>query len=111
MVSRLYDATNGSVRVGGHDVREYDIEALRNQVSVVLRQNVLFSGSIMENLRWGREDATEEECRDACRVACADEFITELPDGYDTWIERGGSNVSGGQRQRLCIARALLKRA
>ena len=110
MVSRLYDATDGSVRVGGHDVREYDIEALRNQVSVVLQQNVLFSGSIMENLRWGREDATEEECRDACRAACADEFISELPDGYDTWIERGGSNVSGGQRQRLCIARALLKR-
>ena len=110
LVSRLHDATDGSVRVGGHDVREYDIEALRNQVSVVLQQNVLFSGSIMENLRWGREDASEEECRDACRAACADEFISELPDGYDTWIERGGSNVSGGQRQRLCIARALLKR-
>ncbi len=102
--------TSGSVRVGGHDVREYGIEALRSQVSVVLQQNVLFSGTILDNLRWGREDATDEECREACREACADEFVSALPDGYDTWIERGGSNVSGGQRQRLCIARALLKR-
>ena len=109
LISRLYDVDCGSVRVGGRDVREYDMESLRNQVSVVLQKNVLFSGTILDNLRWGKEDATEEECREVCRQACADEFIERFPDGYNTWIEQGGSNVSGGQKQRLCIARALLK--
>lgn len=95
--------------VGGQDVRSYDLESLRQQVAVVLQKNVLFSGTILDNLRWGKEDATEEECAEACRQACADEFIQRLPDGYHTWIEQGGTNVSGGQKQRLCIARALLK--
>ena len=110
LISRLYDVSAGCVKVGGVDVRSYGMEALRNQVAVVLQKNTLFSGTILENLRWGKEDATEEECREACRQACADEFIEKMPDGYDTYIEQGGTNVSGGQRQRLCIARALLKR-
>ena len=110
LISRLYDVTSGSVLVGGRDVREYDMEALRNQVAVVLQKNVLFSGTILENLRWGNKDATLEECEEAARMACADEFICRLPDGYNTHIEQGGTNVSGGQRQRLCIARALLKK-
>lgn len=110
LVSRLYDVTEGAVLVGGHDVREYDMEVLRNQVAVVLQKNVLFSGTILENLRWGDENATEEECRRACRLACADEFIEKLPGGYQTHIEQGGTNVSGGQKQRICIARALLKK-
>ncbi len=110
LISRLYDVDEGCVRVGGRDVREYDMELLRNEVAVVLQKNVLFSGTILDNLRWGKEDATEEECREACRQACADEFIDRFPDGYNTWIEQGGTNVSGGQKQRLCIARALLKR-
>lgn len=110
LISRLYDVSEGSVKVGGVDVRQYQMEALRNQVAVVLQKSTLFSGTILENLRWGREDATEEECKEACRQACADEFIEQMPDGYDTYIEQGGTNVSGGQRQRLCIARALLKR-
>ena len=110
LVSRLYDVDSGSVCVGGKDVRSYEIEALRNQVAVVLQKNVLFSGTILDNLRWGKEDATEAECAEACRLACADEFIQRFPDGYHTWIEQGGSNVSGGQKQRLCIARALLKK-
>lgn len=110
LISRLYDVDQGSVCVGGKDVRVYDMEALRNQVAVVLQKNVLFSGTILDNLRWGKEDATEEECREACRQACADEFIQRFPDKYNTWIEQGGSNVSGGQKQRLCIARALLKK-
>lgn len=110
LISRLYDVTKGSICVGGRDVREYDLEALRNQVSVVLQQNVLFSGSIMENLRWGNPEATEEECRNVCKLACADEFIEKFPDKYETHIEQGGTNVSGGQKQRLCIARALLKK-
>ena len=110
LISRLYDVTEGSVMVGGHDVREYDMESLRNQVAVVLQKNVLFSGTILENLRWGDENASEEECRRACRLACADEFIDRMPDGYQTYIEQGGTNVSGGQKQRLCIARALLKK-
>lgn len=109
LISRLYDVTEGSVCVGGKDVKTYDMEFLRNQVSVVLQKNVLFSGTILDNLRWGKEDASLEECIEACRQACADEFIERMPDRYDTWIEQGGSNVSGGQRQRLCIARALLK--
>lgn len=109
LISRLYDVTEGSVCVGGKDVKSYDMEFLRNQVSVVLQKNVLFSGTILDNLRWGKEDASLEECMEACRQACADEFIERMPDRYDTWIEQGGSNVSGGQRQRLCIARALLK--
>lgn len=109
LVSRLYDVQKGSVFVGGRDVREYDMEVLRNQVAVVLQKNVLFSGTILENLRWGKEDATKEECMEACRQACADEFITRFPKQYDTYIEQGGNNVSGGQKQRLCIARALLK--
>ena len=109
LISRLYDVTEGSVCVGGQDVHSYDMEALREQVAVVLQKNVLFSGTILDNLRWGKEDATEEECMEACRLACADEFIQSLPDKYNTWIEQGGSNVSGGQKQRLCIARALLK--
>lgn len=110
LISRLYDVTGGAVLVGGHDVREYDLEALRNQVAVVLQKNVLFSGTILENLRWGDADATEEECRRVCKLACADEFIEKMPEGYHTYIEQGGSNVSGGQKQRLCIARALLKK-
>lgn len=110
LVSRLYDVDEGSVCVGGRDVREYDMEALRNQVAVVLQKNVLFSGTILENLRWGKEDASKEECAEACRQACADEFIERFPERYDTWIEQGGANVSGGQKQRLCIARALLKK-
>ena len=108
--SRLYDVTEGCVKVGGIDVRRYDIEALRDEVSVVLQKNVLFSGTILDNLRWGDENATREECERVCRLACADEFIDRFPDGYDTYIEQGGSNVSGGQKQRLCIARALLKK-
>ena len=110
LISRLYDVTEGSVRVGGLDVREYDVEALRNTVAVVLQKNVLFSGSIKDNLRWGNKEATDEEMKEACRLACADEFIESFPDKYDTYIEQGGANVSGGQKQRLCIARALLKR-
>ena len=110
LICRLYDVDSGEVCVGGVDVRQYDTEVLRNQVSVVLQKNTLFSGTIMENLRWGDPNATDEECIDACRAACADEFIDRLPDGYDTKIERGGANVSGGQKQRLCIARALLKK-
>ncbi len=110
LISRLYDATEGSVRVGGHDVREYDIEALRNQVAVVLQKNVLFSGTIKENLRWGDPDATDEDLVRVCRLAQADDFVRAFPDGYDTYIEQGGTNVSGGQKQRLCIARALLKK-
>ena len=110
LISRLYDVTAGQVLVGGRDVREYDMEALRNQVSVVLQKNVLFSGTILDNLRWGDADATLEDCRRACRLACADEFIEKMPDGYETRIEQGGTNVSGGQKQRLCIARALLKK-
>lgn len=110
LISRLYDASEGSVQVGGVDVRDYDMEALRNQVSVVLQKNVLFSGTILENLRWGDKNATEEECIRACQLACADEFIERMPEKYHTYIEQGGSNVSGGQKQRLCIARALLKK-
>ena len=110
LISRLYDVSKGTVKVGGVDVREYQMEALRNQVAVVLQKSTLFSGTILENLRWGREDATLEECQEACRQACADEFIEQMPDKYETYIEQGGTNVSGGQRQRLCIARALLKR-
>ena len=109
LVSRLYDVKSGTVRVGGRDVREYDMTALRDQVAVVLQKNVLFSGTILDNLRWGNENASEQQCVEACRAACAEEFIEKLPDKYDTWIEQGGTNVSGGQRQRLCIARALLK--
>ena len=110
LISRLYDVTEGCVKVGGKDVRRYDLETLRNEVSVVLQKNVLFSGTILENLRWGDPDATEEECRRACELACADEFIKGFPEGYETYIEQGGTNVSGGQKQRLCIARALLKK-
>ncbi len=110
LISRLYDVSDGTVYVGGHDVRDYDMKTLRDQVSVVLQKNTLFSGTIYDNLRWGDENATEEECRRACRLACADEFIDKMPDGYNTRIEQGGSNVSGGQKQRLCIARALLKK-
>lgn len=110
LISRLYDVSEGSVYVGGNDVRAYDTTVLRDAVSVVLQKNVLFSGSILDNLRWGDESATEEQCREACRLACADEFIEGFPDGYNTHIEQGGTNVSGGQRQRLCIARALLKK-
>lgn len=109
LISRLYDVTDGSVYVGGKDVKSYDLETLRNSVAVVLQKNVLFSGTILDNLRWGNENATEEECRAVCKLACADEFIERFPDGYNTYIEQGGSNVSGGQKQRLCIARALLK--
>ena len=108
LISRLYDVSEGRLLVGGKDVREYDIETLRDEVSVVLQKNVLFSGTILDNLRWGDENATEEECKRACHLACADEFIDRMPDGYHTYIEQGGSNVSGGQKQRLCIARALL---
>ena len=110
LISRLYDASCGTVRAGGRDVRDYDMEVLRNEVAVVLQKNVLFSGTILDNLRWGKQDASVEECEKACEAACADEFIERFPDGYDTWIERGGTNVSGGQKQRLCIARALLKK-
>ncbi len=110
LICRLYDVDSGQVRVGGLDVRQYDMEALRNQVSVVLQKNTLFSGTILDNLRWGNPDATQEECEAVCRAACADEFIDRFPDGYQTRIERGGANVSGGQKQRLCIARALLKK-
>ncbi len=110
LICRLYDVDEGSVCVGGLDVRQYDMEALRNQVSVVLQKNTLFSGTILENLRWGNPNATDAECIEACKSACADEFIERMPDGYNTRIERGGSNVSGGQKQRLCIARALLKK-
>ncbi|MBQ6019392.1 MAG: ABC transporter ATP-binding protein [Clostridia bacterium] len=110
LISRLYDATKGTVRVGGRDVREYDLETLRDGVAVVLQKNVLFSGTIKENLRWGNPDATDEELVAACRLACADEFIEKFPDKYDTYIEQGGTNVSGGQKQRLCIARAILKK-
>ena len=110
LISRLYDVTEGTVSVGGRDVKEYDMEALRDNVAVVLQKNVLFSGTILENLRWGNENATEEECREACQNACADEFIEQMPDKYNTYIEQGGTNVSGGQKQRLCIARALLKK-
>ncbi len=110
LISRLYDTTEGNVKVGGIDVRDYDMEVLRDAVSVVLQKNVLFSGTILDNLRWGNENATDEECIEACKLACADSFIQEFPDGYHTKIEQGGTNVSGGQRQRLCIARALLKK-
>lgn len=110
LIPRLYDVLEGSLRVGGRDVREYDIETLRNEVSVVLQKNVLFSGTILENLRWGNKEATEEECRHACQLAQAHEFIEKMPKGYHTYIEQGGTNVSGGQKQRLCIARALLKK-
>lgn len=110
LISRLYDVGSGSVKVGGVDVRQYDMEVIRNNVAVVLQKNVLFSGTILDNLRWGKEDATEAECREACVQACADDFIEDFPDKYNTWIEQGGTNVSGGQRQRLCIARALLKK-
>lgn len=110
LIPRLYDATTGIVKVGGLDVKEYNMISLRNQVSMVLQKNVLFSGTIYENLRWGNETATDEECRHACKLACADEFIERFPDGYDTYIEQGGNNVSGGQKQRLCIARAILKK-
>lgn len=110
LISRLYDTDTGSVIVGGHDVREYDMDTLRNKVAVVLQQNVLFSGTILENLRWGDKNATTDECTEACKMACADDFIESFPDKYNTYIEQGGTNVSGGQKQRLCIARALLKR-
>ena len=110
LISRLYDVDSGSVKVGGVDVRDYDIETLRSEVAVVLQKNVLFSGTILENLRWGDENATLEQCREACRLACADEFIERMPDKYETRIERGGTNVSGGQKQRLCIARALIRK-
>ncbi len=110
LISRLYDVTEGCIKVGGEDVRAYDVETIRNAVAVVLQKNVLFSGTILDNLRWGDENASEEECKRVCRLACADEFIEKMPDGYNTYIEQGGSNVSGGQKQRLCIARALLKK-
>lgn len=110
LISRLYDTDTGSVIVGGHDVREYDMDTLRNKVAVVLQQNVLFSGTILENLRWGDKNATSDECIEACKMACADDFIESFPDKYNTYIEQGGTNVSGGQKQRLCIARALLKK-
>ena len=110
LISRLYDVTEGSVKVGGVDVRQYDLDSLRNQVAVVLQKNILFSGPIKDNLRWGDKNATDEEMVEACKMACADEFVSQFPQGYDTWIEQGGANVSGGQKQRLCIARALLKK-
>lgn len=110
LICRLYDVKDGCVRVGGKDVRTYDLETLRNEVAVVLQKNVLFSGTILDNLRWGNPDATEEECIEACKIACADEFIQQFPDKYQTYIEQGGTNVSGGQKQRICIARALLKK-
>ena len=110
LIPRLYDVDSGAVRVGGVDVRDYNLDVLRQEVSMVLQKNVLFSGTILNNLRWGDENATEEECMEACRLACADEFIQRFPDKYNTWIEQGGTNVSGGQKQRLCIARALLRK-
>ena len=110
LIPRLYDVTEGCVKVGGVDVRKYDLESLRNQVAVVLQKNVLFSGTIKDNLRWGNPNATDEEMEEACRLSQADEFIQQFPNKYDTWIEQGGTNVSGGQKQRLCIARALLKK-
>ena len=110
LISRLYDTTSGTIKVGGVDVKEYDLDVLRKEVSVVLQKNVLFTGTIYENLRWGDPDATDEECKKACELACASEFIDKMPNGYNTVIEQGGANVSGGQRQRLCIARALLKK-
>ena len=110
LISRLYDTTSGTIKVGGVDVKEYDLDVLRKEVSVVLKKNVLFTGTIYENLRWGDPDATDEECKKACELACASEFIDKMPNGYNTVIEQGGANVSGGQRQRLCIARALLKK-
>ena len=110
LISRLYDPTQGEIRVGGRNVKDYDLTALRTAVSVVLQQNILFSGSVMENLRWGKSDATLEECQAACRIAQADDFVSQMPDGYDTQIDQGGTNVSGGQKQRLCIARALLRK-
>jgi ATP-binding cassette subfamily B protein len=110
MISRLYDVSDGSVKVAGKDVREYDLETLRNNVAVVLQKNVLFSGTILDNLRWGNKEATEEECIEAAKLACADDFIEGFPEKYNTKIEQGGTNVSGGQKQRLCIARALLKK-
>ena len=110
LIPRLYDTTNGCVKVGGVDVRDYDIETLRESVAMVLQKNELFSGTIKSNLRWGNENATDEEIVEACKLSCADEFVSQMPEGYDTRIERGGTNVSGGQKQRLCIARALLKK-
>ena len=110
LIPRLYDATEGVVKVGGIDVRKYDLDHLRNQVAVVLQKNILFSGTIKENLRWGNKDASDEELIEVCKLACADEFITQFPKGYDTYVEQGGANLSGGQKQRLCIARALLKK-
>lgn len=110
LIPRLYDVTEGCIEVGGVDVRKYDIDMLRNEVAMVLQKNTLFSGTIKENLRWGNAEATDEEIIHACKLACADSFITTFPDGYDTYIEQGGTNVSGGQKQRLCIARALLKK-
>ena len=110
LISRLYDVTDGAIKVGGVDVRDYDMEILRDQVSVVLQKNVLFSGTIMENLRWGDKNASEDAVKKACKMACADEFIEKMPDKYETHIEQGGTNVSGGQKQRLCIARALVKK-
>ena len=109
-ISRLYDVSDGEVKVGGKNVKDYDMTTLRDNVSVVLQKNVLFSGTIYENLRWGNKEATDEECIQAAKLACADEFIQDFPDKYDTMIEQGGSNVSGGQKQRICIARALLKK-
>ena len=110
LIPRLYDVSEGTLKVGGVDVRDYDLEVLRDNVAMVLQKNVLFSGSIKENLRWGNPEATDEELIHACQLACAHDFITSFPDGYDTHIEQGGTNVSGGQKQRLCIARALLKK-
>ena len=110
LISRLYDVSGGVIKVGGKDVRTYDLDTLRNEVSVVLQKNMLFSGTILENLRWGDKEATYEDCKYACQLACADEFIERMPEKYNTYIEQGGTNVSGGQRQRLCIARALLKK-
>ncbi len=110
LIPRLYDATEGEVKIGGINVKNYDLDSLRNQVAVVLQKNILFSGTIKENLRWGNKDSTDEELVEACKLACADEFISQFPDGYDSYIEQGGANVSGGQKQRLCIARALLKK-